>query len=158
MGKKLGLVIAGIALLVVGALGGMKFAGDNRATVVGEASRYAQTTSAGALTRSVGGSGSGAVHDVRERVGRNPFLEVSFILIDLATGKARDIDTSTLPGLDSDPLRKLRAESIDWHIAQGADPDATRKALKAPDQRGRQEPSGRGLQNVSPRTGAAVRV
>ena len=35
MVKKLGLVIAAIALLVAGAIGGMKFAGDNRGTVVG---------------------------------------------------------------------------------------------------------------------------
>ena len=40
MGKKLGLVIAAIALLFAGAIGGMKFAGDNRGTVVGDSSRY----------------------------------------------------------------------------------------------------------------------
>jgi len=67
MGKKLVLTIAGIALLVVGVIAGMKFAGDNRATVVGDASRYvAESTSGGVLTGSVGGSGTGAVHEVRD--------------------------------------------------------------------------------------------
>ena len=66
MGKKLLLIIASIALLLVGAIAGIKYAGDNRATVVGDTSRYtAQATSGGALTRSVGGSGTGAVHEVR---------------------------------------------------------------------------------------------
>jgi parallel beta-helix repeat protein len=67
MGKKLGLVIAAIALLIAGAIGGMKFAGDNRGTVVGDSARYrVEATSGSALTRSVGGSGTGAVHEVRD--------------------------------------------------------------------------------------------
>ncbi len=67
MGKKLVLIIAAIALLVVGAIGGMKFAGDNRATIVGDTSRYtAETSSGGLLTRAVGGSGSGNVLEVRD--------------------------------------------------------------------------------------------
>jgi parallel beta-helix repeat protein len=67
MGRKLLLFVAGIALLVVGAIGGMKFAGDNRATVVGDTSRYAAAASeGGALTRSVGGSATGSVHEVRD--------------------------------------------------------------------------------------------
>ena len=67
MGKKLGLGIAAIALLVAGAIGGMKFAGDNRGTVVGDGSRYrVAATGGGALTGSVGGSGTGAVHEVRD--------------------------------------------------------------------------------------------
>lgn len=66
MGKKLGLIIAAIALLVAGAIGGMKFAGDNRSTVVGDSSRYRVEATGGALTGSVGGSGTGAVHEVRD--------------------------------------------------------------------------------------------
>jgi parallel beta-helix repeat protein len=67
MGKKLGLVVAAIVLLVVGAIGGMKFSGDNRGTVVGDSSRYrVEATGGGALTRSVGGSGAGAIHEVRD--------------------------------------------------------------------------------------------
>ena len=67
MAKKLLMIIAAIGLLVAGAFAGMKFAGDNRGTVVGDASRYsAATTGGGALTRSVGGSGTGAVHEVRD--------------------------------------------------------------------------------------------
>ena len=67
MGKKLGLIVAAIVLLIAGAVGGMKYAADNRATVVGDASRYSvEAASGSALTQSVGGSGTGAVHDVRD--------------------------------------------------------------------------------------------
>jgi parallel beta-helix repeat protein len=51
---------------VAGVFAGMKFAGDNRDTVVGDSSRYiAISEGGGALTKSVGGSGTGAVHEVR---------------------------------------------------------------------------------------------
>ena len=66
MGNKL-LVIAGLgAFLLVGIIAGMKMAGDNRGTVVGDGSRYgAASQQGGTLTRSVGGSGTGTVHEVR---------------------------------------------------------------------------------------------
>jgi parallel beta-helix repeat protein len=65
MAKKLIQIIVAIALLVVGAIAGMKFAGDNRLTVVGDVSRYSTAASGGGLlTRSVGGSGTGTVHVV----------------------------------------------------------------------------------------------
>ena len=67
MGKRLFQIIVAIALLTAGAVVGMKFAGDNRATVVGDASRYSNAaTGGGLLTRSVGGSGTGAAHEVRD--------------------------------------------------------------------------------------------
>ena len=67
MGNKLILAIAAIALLILGAIGGMKFAGDNRSTVVGDGSRYSAAASGGGvLTGSVGGSGTGTVHEVRD--------------------------------------------------------------------------------------------
>ena len=67
MGNKLILAIAAIALLIVGAISGIKFVGDNRSTVVGDTSRYsAETSSGGELTASVGGSGTGTVHEVRD--------------------------------------------------------------------------------------------
>jgi len=67
MGNKLILAIAAVALLIVGAIGGMKFAGDNRSTVVGDTSRYSTAASGGGLlTSSVGGSGTGTVHEVRD--------------------------------------------------------------------------------------------
>ncbi len=66
MGRKTVLIIAAVALLIVGAIGGMMYAGDNRATVVGDASRYASAaSSSGALTRAVGGSGTGRILEVR---------------------------------------------------------------------------------------------
>ena len=66
MGKKF-LIYIGILFLIAGVLAAIKFAGDNRSTVVGDASRYnIETSSGGVLTRSVGGSGTGAVHKVRD--------------------------------------------------------------------------------------------
>ncbi len=66
MGRKLVLITAAIALLVLGAIVGMRFAGDNRATVVGDISRYAAQASGGLLTRAVGGSATGNVFEVRD--------------------------------------------------------------------------------------------
>jgi len=67
MGKKVLMITAAIGLLIAGAIGGMKFAGDNRDTVVGDSARYsATTTSGGALMQTVGGSGTGTVHEVRD--------------------------------------------------------------------------------------------
>ena len=66
MTRKLLLIIAGLALLLLGAVAGIKFAGDNRSTVVGDAARYAAQSAAGKLTKSVGGSGTGTVHEVRD--------------------------------------------------------------------------------------------
>ncbi|MGB5629028.1 MAG: hypothetical protein WBM57_06660, partial [Woeseiaceae bacterium] len=65
MGKRLIQIIVAIVLLVAGTIVGMRLAGDNRATVVGDASRYSTASSGnGVLTASVGGSGSGTVHNV----------------------------------------------------------------------------------------------
>ncbi len=66
MARKLLLTIIGVALLAVGILAGMWFGSDNRGTVVGDASRYAAGSAVDSLTQSVGASGSGAVHDVRD--------------------------------------------------------------------------------------------
>jgi parallel beta-helix repeat protein len=67
MGKRLIQIIVAIALVVAGVIVGMKLAGDNRATVVGDVSRYSSASSGGgSLTASVGGSGTGAVHEVRD--------------------------------------------------------------------------------------------
>ena len=45
----------------------IRYAGDNRATVVGDTSRYAMDAARpGTLTRSVGGSASGRIHEVRD--------------------------------------------------------------------------------------------
>ena len=64
--KKLLTIVAALALLFAGVLIGVKYAGDNRETVVGDTSRYSATAGSGVLTSSVGGSGSGAVHEVRD--------------------------------------------------------------------------------------------
>jgi len=67
MNKTLVQLVVAVALLAVGAIAGIKYAGDNRATVVDDAARFAAASSAGgALTQSVGGSASGRVLEVRD--------------------------------------------------------------------------------------------
>ena len=66
MARKLLLVTIGVALLVAGIVAGMRFGSDNRGTVVGDASRYATGSDVDSLTQSVGASGSGPVHEVRD--------------------------------------------------------------------------------------------
>ncbi|HSC84953.1 MAG TPA: parallel beta-helix domain-containing protein [Pseudomonas sp.] len=67
MGKKLLTLAAAIGLLAGGTWLGTQLAADNRATVVGGADRYAkQTAFEGELGKSVGASGKGQVHEVRD--------------------------------------------------------------------------------------------
>jgi len=67
MGKTLLLILAGLALLLAGIVVGVRVSGDNRAAVIGDATTYAAAAArSGALTRSVGGSATGQVHDVRD--------------------------------------------------------------------------------------------
>lgn len=67
MSKKLLTVTAALGLLAGGVYLGTKLAGDNRATVYGGTDRYAAgNTARGALSRSVGASGKGQVHEVRD--------------------------------------------------------------------------------------------
>ncbi len=66
MAKKLLLLVASIALLAIGVFIGAKISGDNRATVVGDADRYSAAASADTLTATVGASGTGDVHEVRD--------------------------------------------------------------------------------------------
>jgi parallel beta-helix repeat protein len=54
------------ALIAIGALIGRQLGGDNRATVVGDGSRYSAGNDVRSLTQSVGASGSGQVHEVRD--------------------------------------------------------------------------------------------
>lgn len=67
MSKKLLSLAVAVGLLGGGTYLGTQLAGDNSATVVGGADRYAAKTSAvGSLAKSVGASGKGQVHEVRD--------------------------------------------------------------------------------------------
>ncbi len=71
MGKKIISAIAAVGLLAAGVYLGSQLGSDNSATIVGGADRYAQKSGAtsaavGSLAKSVGASGKGQVHAVRD--------------------------------------------------------------------------------------------
>ncbi len=66
MAKKLAMLIIAIALIAVGAFVGKQFGGDNRGTVIGDSSRYSSGSDVRSLGQSVGASGSGVMHEVRD--------------------------------------------------------------------------------------------
>jgi pectin methylesterase-like acyl-CoA thioesterase len=66
MARKLLMLGIVVALIAIGALIGKQLGGDNRATVVGESSRYSGGSGVRSLTQSVGASGTGQVHEVRD--------------------------------------------------------------------------------------------
>ena len=80
-------------------------------------------------------SGRVTTREVRERVGKGARPNALYVMVDLATGDFHEIDTSTLPGRQRDPLKKLRKQAIAWHVERGANRDAVEKKLKAPELR-----------------------
>jgi len=66
MAKKLVTIIFAIALLAAGVYVGKQVSSDNRGTVVGDSSRYESGSDVSSLLQSVGASGTGAVHEVRD--------------------------------------------------------------------------------------------
>ncbi|MCZ6826866.1 MAG: prolyl oligopeptidase family serine peptidase [Gammaproteobacteria bacterium] len=80
-------------------------------------------------------SGYTTISDTRSRVNRNPSAGQDIFLVDLQNGSFEKLDQGVLPGIKKDPLRKIRKEAIQWHIAHGADKEQVEEALKAPDQR-----------------------
>ncbi len=80
-------------------------------------------------------SGYTSMRDTRSRVNRNPNAGQDILLVDLRDGSFEKLDLGVLPGIKKDPLRKIRKEAIQWHIAHGADKEKVEEKLKAPDQR-----------------------
>ncbi|MEM1263534.1 MAG: alpha/beta fold hydrolase [Pseudomonadota bacterium] len=72
---------------------------------------------------------------LRSRVGRNIPAPQTAWLYDGADQSLTQIDLSTLPGIDRDPLLKLRKSALDWHVDHGADRDEVAALLEAPGQR-----------------------
>jgi dipeptidyl aminopeptidase/acylaminoacyl peptidase len=63
----------------------------------------------GKLQKYVTESGYEELEDQRTRVGRNMPIAQDLKLVDLASGKTRDLSYDTLPGIGSDPLASLRS-------------------------------------------------
>jgi len=73
---------------------------------------------------------------LRKRVGRNGYANQSAWLVDLNSGEKVELDLSGLPGLDDDPMDKLRKNAIELFVAEGEDREAAEKRLEAPETRG----------------------
>ncbi|MBW8366636.1 MAG: DPP IV N-terminal domain-containing protein, partial [Arenimonas sp.] len=81
---------------------------DSRWLVVVTTEKGAETGQAGKMPKYVTESGYEEMEDVRVRVGRNPPLGHQLKLVDLRDGSVRDLATSDLPGITTDPLAALR--------------------------------------------------
>jgi dipeptidyl aminopeptidase/acylaminoacyl peptidase len=73
--------------------------------------------------------------ETRTLVGRNLPPAQRILLIDLETGDFTELDYSSLPGIDDDPLEDLRDSAVDWYVERGADPEEVEEAVEAPDER-----------------------
>ncbi|TXS95258.1 S9 family peptidase [Parahaliea maris] len=105
-------------------------AGDTLALVVTD--KDADLGRKGTMPNYVTADGYVATREVRTRVGRNTQPAQQVLLVDLASGSVRQVDTDALPGIDRDPLAKLRKSALEWHVDHGADRDEVKKALEAP--------------------------
>lgn len=73
--------------------------------------------------------------ELRTRVGRNGRAPHTVWLVDLATGEKHALDATTLPGIDKDPLAKLRKNALEYFVEQGEDREKAGKRLEAPETR-----------------------
>ncbi|HEX2140258.1 MAG TPA: DPP IV N-terminal domain-containing protein, partial [Woeseiaceae bacterium] len=80
-------------------------------------------------------SGYTETEETRIRVGRNNPAAHTILLLDVEAGTFATVDHSSLPGIDDDPLAKLRDSALEWHVERGADPEEVEAALAAPEQR-----------------------
>ncbi len=81
---------------------------DGRWLLVVTTAKSGDKGKAGKMPKYVTESGYEEVEDVRTRVGRKPPLAHSIKLIELSDGKISTLDFKTLPGIDKDPLARLR--------------------------------------------------
>ena len=80
-------------------------------------------------------SGHVETQEVRTRVGRNGYAPHSLWLVDLESGEKHALDFSELPGIEDDPLAKLRESAIEYWVEAGDDEKKAQERLKAPETR-----------------------
>ncbi|HEY5777058.1 MAG TPA: DPP IV N-terminal domain-containing protein, partial [Xanthomonadales bacterium] len=80
-------------------------------------------------------SGYVEIETVRTLVGRKAGAAHTAWLIDLNNGEKHELDLGGLPGLDEDPLKDIRRQSIEIFVAEGEDREAAEKRLEAPETR-----------------------
>ena len=91
---------------------------------------------AGTMPNYVTTSGHVETREVRTRVGRNGRSPHSVWLVDLETGEKSEVELGDLPGINTDPLAKLRASAIEHYVELGENREKAEERLKAPDTRG----------------------
>nr|WP_241262925.1 prolyl oligopeptidase family serine peptidase [Parahaliea mediterranea] len=89
----------------------------------------------GSMPNYVNADGYVSVREVRTRVGRNTQSPQTLLLVDLDSGSITPVDFGSLPGIDEDPLARLRKSALEWHTARGADREQVKAALAAPARR-----------------------
>ncbi len=87
------------------------------------------------MPKFVSDSGYVEIDKVRTLVGENMPTPQYLVVIDLVKHTQKQINLSELPGIDKDPLRKIRKKSIKWHIAHGATKSEAQVLVAAPDNR-----------------------
>jgi len=90
---------------------------------------------AGSMPNYVTASGYVESREIRTRVGRNLPAAHTVWLVDLDAGEKHEIDLSGLPGIDEDPLARLRKSAIQHFVDLGEDREKAEKRLEAPDTR-----------------------
>ena len=90
----------------------------------------------GSMPNYVTASGYVEIESVRGRVGRQGRAPQSVWLVDLDSGEKFELDLSDLPGIDKDPLAKLRKSAIEHFVELGEARDKAEKRLEAPEMRG----------------------
>ncbi|MEX2494680.1 MAG: prolyl oligopeptidase family serine peptidase [Woeseia sp.] len=80
-------------------------------------------------------AGYASISETRTRVGRNLPAAEKLLLVDLPAGTFETVDFASLPGINADPLRRLRDRAVDWHVEHGADRKEVEEALEAPAER-----------------------
>jgi dipeptidyl aminopeptidase/acylaminoacyl peptidase len=87
---------------------------DGRWLLVATQAKGADAGQGGKMPKYVTATGYEEMEDVRTRVGHNAPVAQALHLVDLATGKARELSLASLPGAGTDPLAALRtAQKLD---------------------------------------------
>ncbi|MGH8225098.1 MAG: S9 family peptidase, partial [Gammaproteobacteria bacterium] len=77
-------------------------------------------------------SGRNEMETVHRRVGWNDPAPQQVMLLDLANHKQYRLDLTQLPGINKDPLAKLRKQAVVWDVKHGISKEKAEASVKAP--------------------------
>ncbi|MGH8426985.1 MAG: prolyl oligopeptidase family serine peptidase [Gammaproteobacteria bacterium] len=95
-------------------------------------SRHYDAGPHGSMPNYVTPSGRIAMTDVHRRVGWNDPAPQQAMLLDLAHHKQYPLDLTQLPGIEDDPLAKLRKSAVEWDVKHGISREQAEASVKAP--------------------------